>query len=114
MDDKQRTGYSRSIAMPTVPIRSSGQAQARLIARVLGVTLLVIASVCSVASQSDRFVGVHEVPPFVCDRVELAHDLAVDRSPWEPWTGEFPRWFYGPTVPGAICPPRAPLPRSYG
>jgi hypothetical protein len=31
-----------------------------------------------VASQSDRFVGVHELPPFVCDRVELV----AGRSDW--------------------------------
>jgi hypothetical protein len=43
----------------------------RLLAYVLGVALLVAASVGTVASQSDRFVGVHELPPFVCDRVEL-------------------------------------------
>ena len=100
--------------MPTVRIRSSRQAQARLIARVLGVTLLVVSSVCSMASQSDRFVGAHEVPPFVCDRVELAHDLAVDGSQWVAWTGAFPRWFYGTTVPDALCPLPAPVPLSYG
>ena len=89
--------------MPTVRIKSS-QTQARLIARVLGVTLLVVASVSSIASQNDRFLGAHEVPPFVCDRVELVHDLVVDGSRCEPWTGEFPRWFYGVMVPGALCP----------
>lgn len=43
----------------------------RLLAYVFGVALLVAVSVGTVASQSDRFVGVHELPPFVCDRVEL-------------------------------------------
>ena len=100
--------------MPTVRVRSSRQAQARSIARVLGVTLLVVSSVCSMASQSDRFVGAHEVPPFVCDRVEFAHDFTVDGSRSEPWTGEFPRWFYDTTVPRALCPSRTPVPRSYG
>jgi hypothetical protein len=90
--------------MPTVRIKSS-QAQARLIARVVGVALLVVASVSSIASQSDRFLGAREVPPFVCDRVELAHDSAVESSWCEPWTGEFPRWFYGTTGPGPLCPP---------
>jgi hypothetical protein len=97
--------------MPTVRMRSFRHAQARLIARVLGVTLLVVASVCSMASQGDRFAGPHELPPFVCDRVELAHAFAVDGSQGEPWTAEFPRWFYGTKVP---CPPRVPVPRSYG
>jgi len=31
-------------------------------------------------SQSESFVGVDEVPPFVCDRIELAFDMAIDPS----------------------------------
>jgi hypothetical protein len=48
------------------------------LAYVFGVALLVAISVGTVASQSDRFVGVHELPPFVCDRVELV----AGRSDW--------------------------------
>ena len=54
--------------------------QARLIVSVLAVVLLIASSLASIASQSDHFVGVHEVPPFVCDRVELVAGLASDGS----------------------------------
>jgi hypothetical protein len=54
--------------------------EARLIAYVVGVALSIAASFAAIASQSDKFVGVHEVPPFVCDRVELVADLTVGRS----------------------------------
>ena len=100
--------------MPTVRMRRSRPAQARLTARVLGVLLVAVAPVCSMASQSDRFAGAHEVPPFVCARVELAHDLAVNGLWWEPRTGELAQSLYGATVPGALCPARARVPRSYG
>ena len=100
--------------MPTVRMRGSRPAQARLIARVLGVTLLVVSPVFSMASQSDRFTGAHEVPPFVCDRVELAHDSTVNGSWREPWTGELAQSLYGASAPGVLCPPRARVPRSYG
>jgi hypothetical protein len=52
----------------------------RLIAYSLGVLLLVATSLGTMANQSDKFVGVHEVPPFVCDRVELVPGLAADRG----------------------------------
>jgi hypothetical protein len=84
--------------MPIARIERSRPAQARTITGVLGVTLVVVASVCSIASQSNRFVGVHEVPPFVCDRVELVPDLAVDGSLWEPCAGERLRWLYAATA----------------
>jgi hypothetical protein len=51
----------------------------RLIAYSLGVLLLVATSLGIMANQSETFVGVHEVPPFVCDRVELVPGLAADR-----------------------------------
>lgn len=53
---------------------------ARLTVSVLAVALLIATSLASIASQSDHFVGVHEVPPFVCDRVELVAGLAFDRT----------------------------------
>jgi hypothetical protein len=43
----------------------------RLIVSALLVTLSIATSLALMANQSDRFVGVHEIPPFVCDRVEL-------------------------------------------
>jgi hypothetical protein len=55
----------------------------RLLAYVFGVALLVAASVGTVASQSDRFVGVHELPPFVCDRVELVAGRSEGGAPDE-------------------------------
>ena len=51
----------------------------RLIAYVLGVLLVAGASLAAIANQSDHFVGVYEVPPFVCDRVELVPALAAGR-----------------------------------
>ena len=95
--------------MSTGRMSSFRQPRARLIARALAVTLLVVSPVCSMAGQGDRFVGAHEVPPFVCERVEFAHAFAVDTSRWDPWT-----WFYGATVPGVLCPSRVPVPHSYG
>ena len=100
--------------MPTVRMRGSRPARARLVARVLGVTLLVVSPLCSMASESDRSVGAHEVPPFVCDRVELAHDLAVNGLWREPWSGELAQSLYGARVPGALCRPRIAVLRSYG
>ena len=62
------------------PGRRKGSIEARLIAYVLGVVLVAGASLVAIANQSDRFVGIHEVPPFVCERVELVTSLAADRS----------------------------------
>ena len=44
---------------------------------VLGVALLAT-SASVTANQSDPYVGVHEIPSFICDRVELVPDMAVD------------------------------------
>jgi hypothetical protein len=43
----------------------------RLVIHVLVVAALVAASLTAMADQSDRLVGVHEIPPFVTQRVEL-------------------------------------------
>ncbi len=43
----------------------------RLVVYTLGVVILVAASLTAMANQSGRFVGVHEVPPFVTERVEI-------------------------------------------
>jgi hypothetical protein len=66
--------------------------EARLLLHVIGVVTLVAASLTAMADQSGRLVGVHEVPPFVAERVELPPavpvadrprpgELAVDPSP---------------------------------
>lgn len=43
----------------------------RLVIYILGVALLVASSLVAMADQSTRLVGVHEIPPFVTERVEL-------------------------------------------
>lgn len=43
----------------------------RLVLHTLGIAVLVAASLTAMADQSDRLVGVHEIPPFVTQRVEL-------------------------------------------
>ncbi len=43
----------------------------RLLLHILGVVTLVAASLTAMADQSGRLVGVHEIPPFVTDRVEI-------------------------------------------
>src|SRR5262245_60397518 len=45
--------------------------QPRLVLYVLGVALLLAASIGAIADQSERFTDVHELPPFVCSRVDL-------------------------------------------
>ncbi len=53
-----------------------------LAARIAGVALLAAASLAAIADQSGRFVGVHEVPPFVCDRVEIVQvEVSFPGSP---------------------------------
>jgi hypothetical protein len=54
--------------------------EARLMIYILGVALLIAASLVAIANQSGKLVGVHEIPPFVCDRVELVPALSADRS----------------------------------
>jgi hypothetical protein len=43
----------------------------RLVVHILAVVALVAGSLTAMADQSSRLVGVHEIPPFVTDRVEL-------------------------------------------
>lgn len=54
--------------------------ETRLTVYILSVALLVAASVGAIANQSGKFVGVHEIPPFVCDRVEFVPSLVDDRG----------------------------------
>jgi hypothetical protein len=55
--------------------------ESRLILRILGVVMLVVASVAAMADQSGKLVGVHEVPPFVLDRIELTPGVATPAQP---------------------------------
>ena len=54
--------------------------------RIFGVAVLVSASLVAIADQSDKLVsaqeivGVHEIPSFVTDRVELTPGLSADGS----------------------------------
>ena len=50
----------------------------RLVLSILGVALLVVASVAAIADQSTKFVDAHEVPAFVLNRVELTPGLVGD------------------------------------
>ena len=52
----------------------------RLILYLAAVVILVVASVTAMADQSGRLVGVHEIPPFVLDRVELPWGQSRDRG----------------------------------
>jgi hypothetical protein len=45
--------------------------ETRLVIHILAVVALVAASLTVMADQSGRLVGVHELPPFVTERVEL-------------------------------------------
>ena len=55
--------------------------ESRLVLRILGVVMLVAASVAAMADQSGKLVGVHEVPPFVLDRIELTPGLVSPAPP---------------------------------
>ena len=81
--------------------------QARLIVSFLGVLPLIATSLASMASQSDHFVGVHEVPQFVCNRVELVAGLASDRSAGSVGRGGHERVAPGeamiPVAHNAVC-----------
>ena len=46
----------------------------RLVVHILAVVTLVSGSLVAMADQSSRLVGVHEIPPFVTERVELPAD----------------------------------------
>ena len=43
----------------------------RLVLYILGVVMPIAASVTAMADQSGRLVDVHEIPPFVTERVEI-------------------------------------------
>jgi len=43
--------------------------------------MLVVGSVAAMADQSGKLVGIHEIPPFVLDRVELTPGVAQPASP---------------------------------
>jgi len=53
----------------------------RLVLHILAVAILVIASVAAMADQSGKLVGIHEIPPFVSERIELTPGVAGDREP---------------------------------
>jgi hypothetical protein len=55
--------------------------EVRLILHVIGVVTLVAASLTAMADQSGRLIGVHEVPPFVAERVELPPAVPVAGRP---------------------------------
>jgi len=48
----------------------------RLVLHILGVAALMAASLTVMADQSGRLIGVHELPPFVTERVELPPGVA--------------------------------------
>ena len=52
----------------------------RLILYIVGVVLLVAGSFTAMADQSAKFVGSHEIPPFVHERVELTPGVAAERK----------------------------------
>ena len=54
--------------------------ESRLIVYIVAVLALVAGSFTAMADQSPKFVGAHEVPPFVRDRVELTPGVAADRK----------------------------------
>jgi hypothetical protein len=53
----------------------------RLILYSLAVVLIVTGSLTAMADQSAKFVGAHEVPPFVLERVELTPGVTAERKP---------------------------------
>ena len=52
----------------------------RLVVHILAVLALVAGSLVAMADQSSRLVGVHELPPFVIERVELPAGPAAGQS----------------------------------
>jgi hypothetical protein len=59
----------------------------RLILYILAVLALVAGSFTAMADQSDKFVGAHELPPFVLERVELTPGVAAaQQGPVQPPT----------------------------
>ena len=53
--------------------------ETRLVLHILAVVALVAASLAAMADQSGRLVGVHELPPFVTERVELTPGVVAGR-----------------------------------
>jgi hypothetical protein len=51
----------------------------RLIVYIVAVLALVAGSFTAMADQSAKFVGAHEIPPFVLERVELTRGVAAER-----------------------------------
>jgi hypothetical protein len=101
-------GHLLSASMPRIAASTNDRARARcerkrslrgrptttlvLALHVVGVAALVAASVTAIADQSARFVsgqeivGVHEIPSFISDRVELppgmtSHDSGLEVAP---------------------------------
>jgi hypothetical protein len=54
--------------------------ESRLILYVVAVLGLVAGSFTAMADQSPKFVGAHEIPPFVRERVELTPGVAAERK----------------------------------
>jgi hypothetical protein len=52
----------------------------RLILYIAAVLALVAGSFTAMADQSSKFVGAHEIPPFVLERVELTPGVAAERK----------------------------------
>ena len=55
--------------------------ESRLILYIVAVLLLVAGSFTAMADQSVKFVGAHEIPPFVLERVELTPGVAAEPKP---------------------------------
>lgn len=60
--------------------------ETRLLGYVVAVVALLIPSLAAMADQSDKLVGVHEIPRFVLERVELPWGRSGD----QPQRGESP------------------------
>jgi hypothetical protein len=65
---------------PDRPRGKEALTDARLIVAALIVAALIGGSLAVMANQSGKLIGVHEVPPFVCDRVDIVPGSAVDLS----------------------------------
>jgi hypothetical protein len=86
---RKRIGFAAHptrVAAPSVwPANGGGGTRSpaietRLLIFILSVALLVAVSLGAIANQSGKLVDVHEIPPFVCDRVELVPVLTADHS----------------------------------
>jgi hypothetical protein len=54
--------------------------ETRLILYIVVVLALVAGSFAAMADQSAKFVGTHEIPPFVLERIELTPGVAAERK----------------------------------